>query len=1442
MRTIAVVAIILTSFIGVVAQTNKGAISGTVVDPNGAAVPGATVTITNVGTGQKATVTTSESGSFTVQSLDPVLYNILVEAKGFKKAVLDKVKVDTASTAQANVALETGSISEQVVVTAEAAMINTDSGTTSQTITTRQLQDVPLNNRSVLDLALTLPNVVGDAGSEDPGVSADQPVPGFNLSLNGGRAGSTAILADGVNNTGVGIARAVVSFTPETVQEFTVQTSAYSAEFGNTAGGVINATTKSGTNKFNGVALWYHRNPRYNATPYTIGTAPRPHNNLRYNQVSVTVGGPIFLPKPGEGGKPYYNGKNKSFFFFAYEPRWRQDFLSGNFLVPEAAQIAGNFNGLVRTTAGLVPQAVATQFGLTSLGATAATIYQQFVLFQGKMVPIQLATGNQYCQFNDPRRILVNQVYQGVTIQTPQCTAAINAAPNPNLNIIPPEFIDPIAQKILLNMAPAGGYFLDAGNIRNNSQSRSVTQNETRYTLRLDHNFTSNSKVNFRYSLTPAVGIRAAGNDINGNSGVYSDARQYLLAFNNILAPTLVNDLRLSYTRGNFSEDYSPEFAIKTGKSYAGDIGLPHLTQGGIPLFLLSQDGSTYSAASNGGSGADIGSAASTNNFNTEQRYNINDIVYWTRGNQSWKFGVDLQDARLTATPFFAASGGRWQFRVVNTSSNRSTTTANGGNQIASLLIGVPNSVDLRPALFDYDYRWKSYAGFVQNDWKVKPNLTLNLGMRYSLQTPRAEHHNNQGVFRPDLAQAVALTDTQRRALATNLGVPTTTAIPDVVPTSVNVVPFAFAGRGGRSRYLVPVDKTGWEPRFGFAWSPKMKLLGLDLEKENVVVRGGWGLSHGVLTGNNRSPNPDFGGFVNVATLANGSAAGATADPTQPIRLSGNAPLQGTGGALDTLLGTDANGLVYLKSLGVPAFATGGANPSGKVPYSMNWNFTIQFEPIRNTVIEAAYVGNASRHLFLPPININPRNIGTITQLEASGICPTCTQLDATGTIADPLGRTNLQGAVISITRASVFTPYLGFDPLNSYFNPSGNSIRHAGYVSVQRRVSRGFTFNANYTYGKSIDTASDAGPDTRTLSTGQARQQVSLGGDLKQDRAISTFDIKNNFVASGIWDVPVGRHRRYLKDVPSAVDAIVGGWSFSGVLRMPGGLPFLPFITDPNKLGGVLFNRYVRPDIVPGVPLRNPNWKRGCPIGSAAPPSGCEPYINPAAFMRPVKGTLGNAPRTLDIRSPRQEFFDFSLSKDFVLPFIGGEGKRRINLRVDLINAFNHPNFRYNNTGNTPFGLGTFPTELTGDCNVPVPTGQTCPANQQNAPITVAEYNTWANTWNANNPGNQVPIQSTTAGAAIVQPLQTIRSNVNATRLVGPNGPQTGGLPLNFFHVQLPQGFATRDPLSFNIQNLNDFKLYRIRQTYDANFGTLAGNTANTLPRYVQFGIRLFF
>ena len=1343
MRRVLTVVVVLVCAIAIVGQTNKGGISGTVSDQNGAVVPGATVVITNLGTNQSQTLTTSESGAYSVNSLEPVAYSIRVEMKGFKKALVGKVKVDTATVSTVNISLETGTIDQTVTINSDAQLINTESGTTSQTITTRQIQDVPLNNRSVLDLAVTIPNVSGEAGSEDPGVTSDQPVPGFNLSVNGGRPGSTSILADGINNTGVGIARAVVSFTPETVQEFTVQSSAYSAEFGQTGGGGISATTKSGTNDLNGIALWYTRNPTFNALPYRIGNGPRPPNNLRYNQVSVTVGGPIFLPRFGEGGKAYYDGRNKSFFFFAYEPRWKQDFLAQTTLLPTAAERSGDFSNLVRTSSGWLPTNIASGFNLTSTGP--ANIFQQFNLVNGRLVPLAQTctvggvTTATYCQFSG--------------------------------NKIPQSMIDPKAVALLKFMPDGGDYFIDdAGLVRNYIVQRFVKQNEKRYTLRLDHNVTKNDKLNFRYTKTPAIGIRGFGSDVNGNTGVYSDAKQYLFADNHIFSANLINDLRVGYTRGVFSEDFSPEFSIKSGRNLATELGLPSLTTGGLPLFQISGDGG-YNAF------ADVGSSGSTNNFNVETQYNVNDIVYLTHGNMTWKFGTDLSLARLDVIPFFGASGGRWEFRVVNTSDNRSTALANGGNNLASLLLGVPNAVQVRPLLLDYNYQWKGGAVFAQTDWKIHPNLTLNLGLRYSLQYPRSEKNNLQGVFRPDITQTLTLTDAQRRATATGIGIATTAAIPSYVPTTVQIPAFAFAGRGGRSQYLVPVDYMGFEPRFGFAWSPHLSKWAQD---RGAVIRGGYGISHVPLTGNNRLPNPDFGAFTAVSTLAGGSTVGGTADPTQPVRLTGNPPFI-AGGSIDQALGTTADGLVFLNSLGTPGFAIASSG-SGKVPYVQNWNLSLSMQLFKMAV-EVAYVGNKGTHLYMPLVNINPKDINFVETLEGQN-------LNAETTFADPLGRRNLLGAVVTIQRNSVTSPYFGFNNLLRFFDPSANSIRHAAYVSVQRRMSQGLTFTANYTYGHSVDDASDASPDVRVLTTPAGLgQEVSYGVPRSQDRAISTFDIKHLFNSTVIWDLPFGRRRAYLNHTPWLVNGVIGGWTVASVFRLQGGQPFVPFITDTNRLGGT--NRSIRLDIVPGVPLKNPLYSSSCTIGAT-----CEPYINPSAFMRPAKGALGNAPRTLDIRAPMQEYFDISFQKDFPLPF-GAEGKRKLQFRVDLINAFNHPNFRWGLTGNTPSGFGTLPTET---------------------PVTQAELTAWL----AANPGK-------TATLTQVQNL-TINSRL-----------PTGAIPLDFFRIPIPQGFATANANSFDITTLNGLKLYRLRQVYDANFGTL-GAPLPYQPRYIQLGLKLYF
>jgi hypothetical protein len=554
-----------------------------------------------------------------------------------------------------------------------------------------------------------------------------------------------------------------------------------------------------------------------------------------------------------------------------------------------------------------------------------------------------------------------------------------------------------------------------------------------------------------------------------------------------------------------------------------------------------------------------------------------------------------------------------------------------------------------------------------------------------------------------------------------------------------------------------------------------------------MVIRGGYGISHAPLTGNNRLPNPDFGGFQAVSTLANGSAGAV--DATQPVRLSGNPPNLPRSTfeqALSDTFGLTPDGLITLNSLGVPGFAFPGPD-SGAVPYIQNWNVSLSFQLFKNTVIEFAYVGNKGTHLFMPFVNVNPRDIDFVELLEGSNI-------PAENTFADPLGRKNALGATIAIQRNSITAPFLGFNTLNRFYDSSANSIYHAGYVEIRRRFSDGLTFTANYTYGKSIDDASDSSPDVRVLTTGTTLGQVFYGAPRSGDRAVSAFDLKHNFNSTFVWEIPVGHRRWLLKDSPGWVDSFVGGWNVSGIFRLQGGQPYTPFITDTNRLGGT--NRSVRLDIVPGVPLKNPLWSRDCPIGA-----GCEPYVNPAAFMRPIKGQLGDSPRTISLRSPTQPYFDFSIQKNFPMPFIGGEGKRRINFRVDFLNAFNTPVFRYNNTGNTPFGFGTFPTET---------------------PVTLAEYNAWAkfngkpNATGANDPA-LLAVQNLTVGARL----------------------PTGALPLDYFHIRVPEGFATADPNSFDITTDQGLKLYRLRQTYDSNFGTLF--PVNN-PRYIQFGIRLFF
>jgi len=419
----------------------------------------------------------------------------------------------------------------------------------------------------------------------------------------------------------------------------------------------------------------------------------------------------------------------------------------------------------------------------------------------------------------------------------------------------------------------------------------------------------------------------------------------------------------------------------------------------------------------------------------------------------------------------------------------------------------------------------------------------------------------------------------------------------------------------------------------------------------------------------------------------------------------------------------------------------------------------------------------------MPRVNQNPRDLGFVELLEANN-------LSADTTLSDPLGRKNLIGGTIAIPRGSLGSQFLGFNSLFRYFDASANSIRHATYVSIKHRVTRGLYLPANYTFGKPIEEASDASPDTRVLSTTSTSGHATFGAPRSLDRSVSIYDIKHNFASTSIYDLPFGRGRGFLKEAWKPIQWVAGDWTVTSKFILQGGTPFVPSIVDTNRLSADITHT-IRPDLVAGAPLKNPLWKRDCPAGNL-----CEPYINPSAFMRPAKGALGTAPRTLDVRGPMQRYFDMAFQKNFL---IGGDGKRRLQFRVDLINVTNSPNFRLNN-----LDFMGLPDETA---------------------LSATDYDAWA----AAAPGR--PARSTPDGAAQFERIQNFVVN---SRL------PSGALPLDYFaNTRLPQGFATSDANAFDIGTPQGFKLYRLRRAYSTSFGTLR---ELGLPRYIQFGVKLYF
>ena len=322
------------------AQSNYGSIRGQVTDVTGSSVPNAAVEIKNLGTNGVVKLTTNQEGFYVAATLPPVDYEVKVSVSGFQTVTVSPVKVDTAQISTVNVVLKPGSVSETVTVTGEAPLLQTYTGTVQQTVDQRTINELPLNGRNTLELAMTLPGVSGSPGTEISEFTTNEPVPGRELAINGGRVGSTQFQADGANVTSIALARMSISFSPDTIQEFSVQQANFSAQYAQAGGAIIQQTTKSGSNEFHGTLYWFHRQRAFTANPFdTQRTAVTNFDNrppLRRQQLGAVLTGPVDIPK-------VYKGRDKTFFFFSYEGERRDQALTYLVTVPLPAYKTGNF-------------------------------------------------------------------------------------------------------------------------------------------------------------------------------------------------------------------------------------------------------------------------------------------------------------------------------------------------------------------------------------------------------------------------------------------------------------------------------------------------------------------------------------------------------------------------------------------------------------------------------------------------------------------------------------------------------------------------------------------------------------------------------------------------------------------------------------------------------------------------------------------------------------------------------------------------------------------------------------------------------------------------------------------------------------------------------------------------------------------------------------------
>jgi hypothetical protein len=1179
-------------------QVDQGSVSGTVQDASGALVPNAKVTLLNKDVGLSLETTTKASGEYIFTPVRIGNYSLSVTAPGFATTTQENLHVDLAQHLQVNIQLKTGATTETVEVSTAPPLLQTEEGSVGQVIGERTINSLPLNGRNFTFLAQL------GAGVNTPQADTRGNAASGAFTANGLRPSQNNYLLDGIDNNSDTVdflngTNFIVLPPVDAIQEFKVQTADFSADLGRAAGAVLNATIKSGTNSFHGAVWEFLRNDKLDAADWFTNNNGTRKGELRLNQFGASIGGPIV--------------KNKLFFFGDYE----------GLRVVQGV-----------TSTATVPTLNERNSGYTNLSDLLQTKTQKDAL--GRIIP--LGTVLDPATTRPVNGGFVRDPFLGPG--SPCSAATIDFSTGCNLNQIPVARLDPNAIKLLnLYPLPTSG----AKNTTNFASSPKSTQNRNAFDVRADFNPSDKNQVFFRFSYVddpqfiPGTfgGIADGGAFQQGIQTAKAD--QAALGYTRAFTPTAINVARAGFNHLHTTR-FGPEGSTLGIPAQFGIQGIPQVPEnGGLPGF-------TFGGLSNLGG----------NNFlpsdEVSQTLQITDDFTKIYGKHSFKTGIEYQHVKFsTLQP--AYSRGQFDYNGTYTDVPNSNQNTTGIAQflLQPQLATVPGGVNysggsdqVQASNINKTYDVKNYfAAYFQDDWKVSPKFTLNLGLRWDYFGPLGESNGGQANFiqsgppNGTPTYLIPATGKDNRALSTSF----------VNLLAKDGIALELTNKYGNG--LTQTQKNNFSPRVGFAYQASPK----------AVIRGGVGLFYNAFE--NQGYGPNIGENYPFVYNFNYQIQGAV-NPVSAGTPFAGCPTAGPGGTA-----TFESGFSCLSF--TPTQVNGsqlnlqGLQFNYQTPVTLSSNLTVQYAITPTLSATVGYVFTNAWNLQTGSGNNNP------------------SQIWAAGT-----NLTTTPGAL----------PFPDFARNGSYQRTIGSSDYNGLQTKIEQSNWKGLSFLATYTYSKTL---SDAGDLLNGGSVGGYRAPAIPGLGISFDNALAGFDIRNVFHFSGGYNLPFGKGKQFLSSSGKLTDAIVGGWSANWIVTLEGGQPIT--LTCPTATTSGTNCRDVK---VPGQSQKlglhldsnnklswygNPNaFQQPCPLGAPAT-AGCIPATG--------AGLLGGNPATTT--GPPIKTFDFSAFKAFQLT-----ERFSMQFRSEFFNIFNHANFNAPNfNGNGVVGVsgsGNFTSNTFGE------------------------------------------------------------------------------------------------------------------------------------------------